>query len=263
MTKIDFNMFLKRVYSPVFLSGLLTVLIFGIIVSASCTKEETNNNNPVDLDNCPNYTNKTVTEVISYFTGCGKVWVGAKSDFEPYKSDRYKYKFKSSTDLLVYDDVAVPHNTYPYRAFEVFEKDGEVLIRFTPFTAKDTSVFVRDTFRVNIIAKDKVELVNYSWKDADGKYNTGRLTVYKGLLQPDFDKPSGSSGSGSGGYSCPSKHVDPTTDGQLNSWCEAAYVYRCVNKASVTSSQLKYVCDAYKQLKYAGAPDCPHCAGVN
>jgi hypothetical protein len=146
----------------------------------------------------------------------------------------------------------------------VFERDGEVLVKFTPACEQDSFGIPRDTFRLNIVSKEKVELINISFKTTDGTYQKARLGVYKGVLPSDFDNPSASSGSGSGsGYSCPSKHVDPTTDGQLNSWCEAAYVYRCVNKASVTSSQLKYVCDAYKQLKYAGAPDCPHCAGVN
>jgi hypothetical protein len=257
----------------VFVGSILTISIFALVLIASCKKEEDDNNN-VDLDNCKDYTAKTVADAVSYFTGCGKTWESVDKDYVDYKSNPTIFKFKTATDLLQYNMYSVPTNDYLKNASDIFEMNGEVLMKFSPFAAKDTSYIPHDTFRINIVAKDKVELINISLKEADGTPRKGRLGVHKTYLQEDFDNPtkytsSGGSSSGSGGSgssstggssgTCSSGYKDPTKDGQLNSWCNAAYVYRCVQKKSLSSSEVKYVCDAYEKLKYSGAPSCPHC----
>ncbi|KAA9331423.1 hypothetical protein F0P96_14360 [Hymenobacter busanensis] len=68
---------------------------------------------------------------------------------------------------------------------------------------------------------------------------------------------SGSGGGGSG--TCSGSYVSPSSDAQLNAYCGAAYTYRCTQGMSVTSPQVKAVCQYYQDIKVAGVPNCSYC----
>ncbi len=239
------------------------LIVVSIVTVTACKKESENDNNPVDLANCSDYGSGSIGELTAFFSGCNKVWRSVNSDFEEYKSNHGTYfKFKDGGSLLYYYMYHTPSNSYINYA--IFEHNGQIVIKFPPFPMTDSSGNVHDTFRVNIVRKDKVELINITMKNADGSDRKGRLGVYEGVLQKDFDNPpppsTSGSGSGSGsGSTCSSGYKDPTTDGQLNGYCGAAYTYRCLQNMSASSSEVKYVCDAYEAVKYSGAPSCPYC----
>ena len=251
---------------PVLVSSFVALFFFSLTVIVACKKKGNDNNNPVDLVNCASYTSNTYSDVVSFFTGCGKVWQSVDQDYVPYKSSTGTlYKFKSANSMLYYNMYGVPTNVYYNNGeFQVIENNSQILVVFLRWAGTGPNGEVLDTFKLSIKGKDKVELTNISDKDVTGKSKTGRLGVYTGTLQPDFDNPPppSSSGGGSGGGSgsvCDNAYSDPTTDGQLNAYCSAAYLYRCKNGEAVSSSNVQYVCNAYNQLKYSGAPDCKYC----
>jgi hypothetical protein len=238
------------------------LIVVSIVTVTACKKEKEDDNNPVDLANCADYGSGSVAELTAFFSGCNKVWRSVNSDFEEYKSNHGTYfKFKDGGSLLYYEMYHIPANSYI--SYSIFEYNGEVVVKFPPFPMTDDLGGAHDTFRVNIVRKDKVELINITMKNTDGTDRKGRLGVYEGYLQKEFDNPpapsSGGSGGGGSSSDCKSGYKDPTSDAQLNSYCGAAYTYQCLQGMSSTSSGVKYVCDAYETLKYSGAPACPYC----
>jgi hypothetical protein len=74
----------------------------------------------------------------------------------------------------------------------------------------------------------------------------------KEMPEPPVDN--GGNGSGSCGT-----YTGPSGDPQLDSFCQAAYAYRCLDGLPVTSQQVRAVCDIYNDIKEPNVPNCPYC----
>lgn len=90
------------------------------------------------------------------------------------------------------------------------------------------------------------------------------VSLTASTCEPDVPEPpvtSGSGGSGSGGGStvCSGSYRSPVSDVQLDSFCGAAYAYRCLDGYALSSQQVQSVCSIYNSLREPGTPDCPYC----
>jgi hypothetical protein len=140
--------------------------------------------------------------------------------------------------IIVEDDIYEPGKEFEYKKI-----DNRYL--FTGYYWPDQSAKGLG-YKYKCDANDEVEFrsqdgcdgtkpgENGHWKD-DGK-NTG--------------------GSGSGVCAGEYKAVG---DAQLDSYCGAAYAYRCKDGKPLNDPQVQAVCKTYNDMKEPGVEDCPYC----
>lgn len=89
------------------------------------------------------------------------------------------------------------------------------------------------------------------------------LSLMASTCEPDIPEPpvtNGSNGgSGSGNAVCSGSYRSPVNDAQLDSFCGAAYAYRCLDGLALSSQQVQSVCSIYNSIKEPGTPNCPYC----
>lgn len=89
------------------------------------------------------------------------------------------------------------------------------------------------------------------------------LSLMASTCEPDIPEPpvtdGSSGGSGSGSAVCSGSYRSPVSDVQLDSFCAAAYAYRCLDGLALSSQQVQSVCSIYNSIREPGTPDCPYC----
>ncbi|MCZ8216896.1 MAG: hypothetical protein O9262_11685 [Cyclobacteriaceae bacterium] len=89
------------------------------------------------------------------------------------------------------------------------------------------------------------------------------LSLTASTCEPDIPEPpvtdGNSNGNGSGNAVCTGSYRSPVNDVQLDSFCGAAYAYRCLDGLALSSTQVQSVCSIYNSLREPGTPDCPYC----
>lgn len=125
--------------------------------------------------------------------------------------------------------------------------DGKVLCTCTEVTSFDEEGFPIGLNKVNDVITEywysgkKCEELGYEFED-----NSNGNNNFKILTSPPVNSyfSNGSTGSGSIPSYCAAGYKSPTTDVQLNSHCQTAFIYRCSgNKAAadVTCAQYKNI----------------------
>ncbi|MBS1622467.1 MAG: hypothetical protein JST83_00435 [Bacteroidetes bacterium] len=255
------------------------------LLFASCKKDNSSTNGSYpqyDAATCSDHTNLTVAELHAYMGDCHKVWrvynIAGDSLLSPVLNAYWITETANGQQLG--GQGALHYN--PGSATSLnrnFYNGGGVITMLNGhayFCVSNTSAGTGDPYNfcdMDIIDKSSCRVY---WVDTATQQRTplGMWRVYTDPLPADFnypnydqDHPSGSgngngNGNGNGGGNssvCTGSYSSPSSDGQLDAYCHAAYVYRCVNGAPLSDPSVQSVCDAYNQLKPAGTPPCPYC----
>lgn len=105
----------------------------------------------------------------------------------------------------------------------------------------------------------------YNLYDDDGEYvcvlglhgrQFGSLTEMNKYLSDGGFPAFGGGGGGSSDPVCGTSYAGPDSDPQRDSFCQAAYAYRCLSGFSLNSTEVQTQCQLYAAM---GGTNCPYC----
>ncbi len=248
-----------------FITAALLTLLF-----ASCKKADF-------LADCPSYTNTSVEQVVSFLSGCDKVWENCYDDGKSYNSARALYKFDANVEgtMLLYrlqgGNAWFHHSFFGYRIAQQNDKIVLIIDKFdnSAPSNKDSAY----TYEITIRDKGFVTWTIVNAPKGE-EYRIGTKLyrkVYQDDLPSDFYTPTqapdpNNNNNNNGSGSCSGSYNGPNYDIQIDAHCMQAYNMVCNQGYSKSSSEVQQVCNTYKGMVScckpstpSTYPNCPYC----